>query len=249
MILAILQARVSSIRLPGKVLKPILGRPMLAMQIERLGRMRGVDELIVATSQDSSDNPTEMLCHEMGVRCFRGSLDDVLDRYYLAAKAYSPEHVVRLTGDCPLADRELIGRVLDFHLACDYDYTSNALTPSFPHGLDVEAIRFGCLVQAWTEATLPSHREHVTPFIYENPHRFKLGSYTNNLDLSWLRWTVDESADLDLVTHLYEALYPKKPDFTTDDILAYLEEHPHLKTANTRTRQNSYSRNRRPAIH
>jgi spore coat polysaccharide biosynthesis protein SpsF len=233
MILAILQARVSSTRLPGKVLKPIVGQPMIARQIERLGQMRRVDELIVATSQDSSDNPIEKLCREVGVQCFRGSLNDVLDRYYWAAKPHDPKHVVRLTGDCPLADRDLIGRVIDFHVAGDYDYTSNSLNPSFPRGLDVEVIRFASLFQAWREAKSQPHREHVTPFIYENPHHFKLGSFTNGQNLSSLRWTVDDQVDYELVTRIYEALYPNRPDFTTDDILAYLEAHPKLKTFNT----------------
>lgn len=233
MILAILQARVSSTRLPGKVLKPIVGRPMLARQIERLGRMRRVEKLIVATSQDSSDDPIEKLCREVGVNCFRGSLNDVLDRYYWAAKPYDPQHVVRLTGDCPLADCDLIGRVIDFHLAGDYDYTSNSLNPSFPHGLDVEVIRFTSLFQAWREAELQPHREHVTPFIYENPRHFKLGSFTNGQNLSSLRWTVDEQVDYELVSRIYEALYLNRPNFTTDDILAYLEAHPKLKTFNT----------------
>jgi spore coat polysaccharide biosynthesis protein SpsF len=238
MILAILQARVSSTRLPGKVLKPILGRPMLARQIERLGRMSRVDGLIVATSRDSSDNPIEKLCREVGVHCFRGSLDDVLDRYYWAAEPHNPEFVVRLTGDCPLADGDLIGRVVDFHLAGDYDYSSNTLSPSFPDGLDVEVIRFASLFEAWKEAKLASHREHVTPFIQGNSHRFKLGSFRNSLDLSSLRWTVDEPVDFELVTRIYEALYPNQPDFTTDDILAYLEAHPEMKTLNTHIRRN-----------
>jgi spore coat polysaccharide biosynthesis protein SpsF len=239
MILAILQARVSSTRLPGKVLKPILGQPMLARQIERLGRMHRVDKLIVATSLDFSDNPIEKLCGEVGVHCFRGSLDDVLDRYYWAAKSHDPEHVVRLTGDCPLTDRHLIGRVIDFHLEGEYDYTSNTLNPSFPNGLDVEVIRFASLFQAWKEAKLPSHREHVTPFIQENPHRFNLGSFRNSVDLSFLRWTVDESVDFELVTRIYEALYPNQPDFTTRDILAYLDAYPQMKTFNTHVCRNA----------
>jgi len=238
MILAILQARVSSLRLPGKVLRPIFGQPMLTRQIERVRRARLLDELVVATSQDASDDPIAELCGALGVHCFRGSLDDVLDRFHSAARLYSPKHIVRLTGDCPLADPELIGRIVEFYLAGAYDYASNTITPSFPDGLDVEVFRMACLVQAWEEAKLPSHREHVTPFLYENPRRFRLGSFRCATDLSSLRWTVDEPADFDLVTRIYEALYPERPEFSTADILAYLDAHPEMKSLNKHIARN-----------
>lgn len=205
---------------------------MLARQIERVHRARLMDKLVVATSQDASDDPIEELCRARGVHCFRGSLNDVLDRYYSAAKRLSPQHIVRLTGDCPLADPELIDRILEFYLAGDYDYASNTLDPSFPDGLDVEVLSMACLVQAWKGAKLPSHREHVTPFIYQNPERFKIGSFRSDIDQSFLRWTVDEPADLELVTRIYEALYPERPEFSTRDILLYLEAHPEMNSLN-----------------
>jgi len=165
MILAILQARVSSTRLPGKVLKPILGMPMLLRQIERVKQAKLIEQLLVATSDDKSDDPIEQLCRENDIACFRGSLDDVLDRFYQAAKPYQPDHIVRLTGDCPLIDPQLIDEVVVFCLSGDYDYVSNAFEPTYPDGLDVEVFRFPCLQQAWEEAELPSEREHVTLFI------------------------------------------------------------------------------------
>jgi len=233
MILGILQARVSSTRLPGKVLKPILGKPMLARQIERLKGCRLLDRLLVATSRDLLDDPVALLCAEEGVDCFRGSLDDVLDRFYQAARPFHPAHVVRFTGDCPLIDPALVDSLIQFHLAGGYDYSSNSLEPTYPDGLDAEACRFGCLEQAWREAALASQREHVTPFIYRQPGRFSIGVLRNASDLSSLRWTVDEPADFDLVTEIYRALYPGKPHFDCSDILAFLDAHPELKSINT----------------
>lgn len=230
--LAILQARCSSSRLPGKVLKPILGEPMLARHIERLRRSHRIDRLIVATSIEASDNPLANLCATLGVECFRGSLNDVLDRFYQAAVPYQPEHLLRLTGDCPLADPEVIDGIIDFHLSGGYDYSTNALQPTFPDGLDVEVFRFSCLEEAWKEATLNSEREHVTPFIHRRPERYRVGHYKQAQDLSWLRWTVDQPEDFAMVEAIYNALYPSKPDFTTADILAFLADNPAVARMN-----------------
>lgn len=233
MILAILQARVSSTRLPGKVVKPILGLPMLVRQVERLRRSHRIDKLVVATSTDASDNTLVKSCYEYGIECLRGSLDDVLDRFYQTALQFKPDYVVRLTGDCPLADPALIDKVIDYHLAGGYDYTSNTIEPTYPDGLDVEVMRYEVLEQAWREAALRSEREHVTLFIHKQPDRFKLGSVKSNCDISHLRWTVDEPEDLQLINLIYEALYPNNPTFTTQDVLAYLRQHPKLMVSNT----------------
>jgi len=239
MILAILQARVSSTRLPGKVLKPIPGMPMLLRQIERVKQAKLIEQLLVATSDDKSDDPIEQLCRENDIACFRGSLDDVLDRFYQAAKPYQPDHIVRLTGDCPLIDPQLIDEVVVFCLSGDYDYVSNAFEPTYPDGLDVEVFRFPCLQQAWEEAELPSEREHVTLFINQQPERYKIGSFKNDiLDLSYLRWTVDEPADFELIKEIYEALYPYNPVFTTKEILNFLDQNPNLKSINTQFQRN-----------
>lgn len=238
MILAIVQARVSSARLPGKVLAPVLGRPMILRQVERAVRAERIDKLLVATSTDASDDALEAELMAAGVICFRGSLDDVLDRFYRAAAADQPEHVVRLTGDCPLADPELIDDVIDFHLAGRYDYTSDALEPTFPDGLDAEVFRFSCLETAFFEARLPSEREHVTPFMYSHPDRFRIGSYKGDRDLSHLRWSVDEPADLEFVRLVYEQLYPARPSFTTADVLALIAAHPELAAVNAKIPRN-----------
>ena len=237
-VLAILQARFSSSRLPGKVFKPILGKPMLLHQIERVLRSRKIDQFVVATSTDPSDDDLEILCRRINVPCFRGSLNDVLDRFYQAAKTWQPHYVVRLTGDCPLIDPEIIDSVIDFCLAGSYDYASNATQPTFPDGLDSEIFRFSILQQAWEEATLPSQREHVTPFIHGQPERFFIGHYRNTEDLSHLRWTVDEQEDFDLVTKIYEALYPVNPEFRMNDVITLLQQHPELAAINQKIERN-----------
>ncbi|MBF0127562.1 MAG: aminotransferase class III-fold pyridoxal phosphate-dependent enzyme, partial [Magnetococcales bacterium] len=247
MILAILQARLSSTRLPGKVLKPLLDQPMLARQIERVQRAKRLDALLVATSGEPEDDPVEQLCHTVGVACFRGALHDVLDRFYHAALPHQPEHVVRLTGDCPLADPQVIDELIGFHLAGGFDYSSNALEPTFPDGLDVEAMRFSALAAAWSSATLPLEREHVTLHLVHHPERFRHGSFRREPDLSHLRWTVDEAEDFELVTRIYGALYPRKPAFGLGDVLEFLQENPHLMTCNTHHRRNAGLHRRYPA--
>ncbi len=237
-ILAILQARVSSSRLPGKVLKPIIGRPMLALQIERVRQAKKIDRLIIATSTNPSDDDLETLCQVIDVPCFRGSLDDVLDRFYQAAQAVKPEHIVRITGDCPLIDPEVIDDVITFYLAGNFNYASNSVEPTFPDGLDIEIFRFSALEEAWNEACRPSQREHVTPFIYQHPDRYRIGHYKNTEDLSHLRWTVDEQEDFDLINKIYEALYPVMPNFRMADILHLLEQRPEWLTINKQFERN-----------
>ncbi len=238
MILAVLQARSSSSRLPGKVLKPILGKPMLERQIERILRASKIDKLVVATSDDSGDDVIAQMCQKIGVDCFRGSLDDVLDRFFQAARPHRPDHVVRLTGDCPLADPSVIDAAIQFAIEGKYDYASNTLQPTYPDGLDVEVCRFDKLEQVWRSATMKSQREHVTPYFYQNPHLFKLGSLTRQPDLSALRWTVDNADDFALITSVFESLYPGNPAFGTNEVLAYLNSRPELSKLNS-----SYARN------
>lgn len=232
-VVGILQARVSSSRLPGKVLKPLLGEPMLIRQVERIRRAKKIDCLIIATSNESSDDPIEKLCFDYNISCFRGSLDDVLDRFYHAAKSAGADYVVRMTGDCPLTDPEIIESVIQFCLENQLDYVSNALEPTFPDGLDVEVFRFSCLEAAWKEARLTSEREHVTPFIYNHTDRFKVASYNSDVDLSHLRWTVDEPDDFKFVTEIYELLYRKNPSFSSKDILDILADRSELTKINS----------------
>jgi spore coat polysaccharide biosynthesis protein SpsF len=239
MILAVLQARASSKRLPGKVLKPILGRPMLAHQIQRIGRCKTVDRLVLATSEEGADDAVAALADQTGILCYRGSLDDVLDRFYRAALPHTPQHVVRLTGDCPLADWHVIDRVVRFTVDGGYDYGSNTIKPTWPDGLDVEVVKFAALEIAWREAHEPLDREHVMPFIHRQAERFRLGNLVNEVDLSGLRWTVDNPEDFEFVTRVYGALYPQRPDFATPDILALLASQPEIGRLNDHIPRNA----------
>lgn len=232
-VLAILQARVLSTRLPNKVLAPLLGQPMLARQIERLRRAKMLDKLVVATSDDASDAPLAAMCADIGVPCYRGSLDDVLARFHGACAAHGPaDHIVRLTGDCPLADPAVVDRVVRHHLESNADYTTNTVLPTWPDGLDIEIMRSSVLQRAYDKARLPSEREHVTPYIHKQPELFRIEHVKGDRDLSSLRWTVDEPADLSFVTAVYEALYLRNPAFATDDVLVLLEKHPELAKIN-----------------
>lgn len=241
-VVAILQARMSSTRLPGKVMAPILGRPMLARQLERLRRCAALDELVAATSDRQDDDPVAALCAGEGVPCFRGSLDDVLDRFYRCATERRADHVVRLTGDCPLTDPRMVDELVRFYLAGDYDYAANCRPPTLPDGLDAEIFSFAALEAAWREATDPFEREHVVPFIIRRPGRFRLGNWAWPQDLSGLRWTVDEPEDLAFVIRVYAALYPARPDFGFADVLALLEQHPELADVNRRFERNEGSK-------
>jgi len=237
-ILAILQARYSSSRLPGKVLKPILGTPMLALQIERILCAKKIDKLVVATSVNDADASIYNMCRSIDVDCFRGDLNNVLDRFYQAAKPNEPDYIVRLTGDCPLIDPEIVDSVIQFCLDGNYDYVSNSLKPTFPDGLDVEIFKFAALESAWQEASLPSHKEHVTPFIYLQPDRYKVSVFKNGVDLSDLRWTVDEKEDFEFVSKIYSALYNSNPRFVMKDVLQLLEIRPELAQINTKYQRN-----------
>lgn len=231
-IVAILQARASSSRLPNKVLKPILGIPMLQHQIERVCRSQLIDQLVVATSDETSDDVLAQLLEKSGISVYRGSLNDVLDRFYNAANQYQPAHVVRLTGDCPLIDPEVIDDVISHHLNTSADYTSNVSPPSFPDGLDVEVMTLSTLERAWNCANLASDREHVTSYIRKETSGFLVQNIENKQDLSALRWTVDELADFDFVSEVYAHLYRDNPEFSMLDILNLLVAKPELGAIN-----------------
>jgi len=232
-IVAILQARVSSTRLPNKVLKPLLGKPMLQRQIERIQRSNLINNIVIATSIEPEDDAIVKLCDDLKIKCFRGNLGNVLDRYYHAAIKYNADHIVRLTGDCPLIDPQIIDQVITMHLDNKTDYCSNCNPPTFPDGLDVEVFTQKALNISWHKAKKPSEKEHVTQFIRNNDDLFKKRNYQQNPNLSHLRWTVDEISDFDFVTQIYQYLYPQKADFSTQDILQLLKEKPELIKINS----------------
>ncbi|MFA5906941.1 MAG: glycosyltransferase family protein [Desulfobacula sp.] len=236
--LAIIQARASSSRLPGKVLKPILGKPMIELHIERIQRCKNLDKLIVATSDKADDDAIEKLCKKIGIFCFRGSLNNVLDRFYQAACYFKPEHIVRLTGDCPLADPLLIDDLIDFYFNEKCDYACNDDPPTLPDGLDAEIFSFDALKKNWEGATLRSEFEHPTLYFFNHPDKFKRSSWQNPADLSHMRWTVDEPEDFEFVEKIFTHLYEKNPRFDTNDILNILAQYPDLSKIN-----NMFTRN------
>ncbi len=237
-VVAILQARTSSSRLPNKVLLPIIGKPMLAQQLARVSRSKKIDEIIVATSSDPSDDGIEALCLELGFCCYRGELDDVLTRFYFASKITKSDMLVRLTGDCPLTDANLIDDVIEFHINGGFDYSSNGLVPTFPDGLDVEVLNTEVLDEIYRKAKLVSEREHVTLYIHNHKELFKLGSFEQYTDMSNMRWTVDEKEDFEFVKIIYEALFHLNSSFTTKDILKFLDDNPEALKLNSQFERN-----------
>ena len=236
-ILAIIQARASSTRLPGKVLKTILGKTLIELQVERVLKSKYIDKLILATSTSPEDEAIEKICNQISIECFRGSLDNVLDRFYQAAVQYKPEHVVRLTGDCPLSDPLVIDDLIKFYLEAKCDYAANCVKPHYPDGLDAEIFTFKSLKRAHSHAVLPSHLEHVTPYIRQEKS-FNILNYDPGFDHSDLRWTVDEAEDFVLIKKIFEEIYPQKPDFGFNDVLDFMEQEPELKTYNKKYERN-----------
>jgi spore coat polysaccharide biosynthesis protein SpsF len=221
MAVAILQARMSSSRLPGKVMKPLAGRPMVERQIERLRRCETLSRLVVATSDDPSDDVLASFLKDIGVEVYRGPLADVLGRYVGAIETLGVTgQVVRLTADCPLADPGVIDDCVRLQARLGVDYCSNGRNRTYPRGLDVESFDAEDLLTAGREATDPYDREHVTPYLYRPGAPFTQGELVQARDESALRWTVDTPQDYAFVEKVYAALYPTKPDFTSDDIRA-----------------------------
>jgi spore coat polysaccharide biosynthesis protein SpsF len=235
----IVQARMTSTRLPGKVLLPLGGEPMLSRLIERLKRVRRAHAIVIATTINATDNAIVALCERLGVICHRGSEHDVLARYADAARAVHASVVVRITSDCPLIDPALIDEAIARFEQGDVDYVSNMLPPTWPYGMAVEVFSAQALAEACAEATQPAEREHVTPFIYAHPERFRLHNLASPTDLSGQRWTVDTLEDYELVKRLFDAVHPSHPDFTLADLLATMQAHPDWLAINQHVRQKS----------
>lgn len=232
---AIIQARMSSSRLPGKVLKEAGGRLLLDRMVERVKWAKRVDEVVVATTIDPSDDEIEQFCRLHQFACFRGNLLDVLDRYYQAAQQYQADAIIRLTGDCPLIDSELIDATILAREKADADFSCNRLPPPFartyPIGLDVEACSLAALESAWKNASAKNEREHVMPYLYEEEGRFKVVKIDHDPDYGSLRWTVDTPEDLEFVRAVYAA-FENRNDFTWLDVLHLVQQHPELSAIN-----------------
>jgi spore coat polysaccharide biosynthesis protein SpsF (cytidylyltransferase family) len=228
---AIIQARMTSTRLPGKIMADLAGKPLLYHVVARAQKARTLDLVAVATTDRLTDDQVAQYCGTMGVPYFRGDEDDVLDRYYQAAKQFRADVVVRLTADCPLLDPTVIDKVVQVFCSDDYDYVSNTIKPTYPDGLDAEVFRRAALEQAWREAHLKSEREHVTPYIWKQPNLFRLRNVENEQDLSDLRWTVDEPEDLEFVRRVYAHL-GSEPSFGMMQVLALLRDRPEISKVN-----------------
>lgn len=232
-VVAIIQARMGSTRLPGKVLCDLDGKPMLARVVTRARRAAQINEVIVATSTLAADQEITALCAERGWPFFRGDEQDVLDRYYRAALAFHADVVVRITADCPMIDPEALDQVVTALLEneASSDYACNFHPRrTYPRGLDAEALRFDVLERCWQEATAAANREHVTSFIYQHPEAFALRGVESGGDFSHLRWTVDTPEDLELARAIYA--YFGRDDFSWRDAVAACEVHPHWADLN-----------------
>lgn len=238
-IVATIQARMRSERLPGKVLLPILGRPNLALMVERLRRVPSVDEIVIATTDHKSCDPIEALAQALGVGCFRGSEEDVLDRVIRAGRAARADLIIETTGDCPLIDPPTVQRVVDGFLEGGVDYCSNVISRTFPRGMDTQVFPLAVLEEVAGLTSDPVDHEHVSLYIYQHPKRFTLRNIESGLPrfVSDLRLTLDTPEDLTLIRTVFEELYPVKPEFTLSDILALFERRPELADINREIRQ------------
>lgn len=234
-VICVSQARMTSTRLPGKVMQEVLGQPLLYYHLLRLKRCRLIDRLVVATTVNASDDVIAAYCAKIDVPVFRGDEHDVLSRYAGAVEACGAgaEIVVRVTSDCPLIDPEIVDATIETYLSgqpgVDYVAVDNS---RFPRGLDAEVFGRDALFQAAREAVDQPEREHVTPFIYRRPDRFSCATYTTPEDHGSLRWCVDEPDDFELIRRIIEALYPLKPDFGWRDCLRILSENPEWSLLN-----------------
>ena len=231
----IVQARMASTRLPGKIMKEVLGKTLLEYQLERLLRVKQADQVIIATTDHGEEQPIVDLCQRMGVPYFRGSEEDVLARYYGAATQYGADVVVRITSDCPLIDPVVVDKVIGFYLSHreEYDYVSNTFTNrTYPRGMDTEVFSYEALKEAYEEATDQAEREHVTIFIKRHPERYRIKNLPYDKDYSHYRWTVDTPEDFTLIEKMLTALYPVNPHFTLEDCLTLMAENPEWITIN-----------------
>ncbi len=235
-VVAIIQARMGSTRLPGKVLAELSGKTILWHVVNRVRHVRALDRIVVATTLEAADEKIARWCEDEGVDCFRGSSEDVLDRYYRAALEYDAAVIVRITSDCPLLDPSLVDMAIAKFQTGGFDHVS--VGGNYPDGLDTEVFSFAALAIAWKEARLGSEREHVTPFIWKQPERFRLFGFSAPDDYSTMRWTVDDERDLSFVRAVCDGLGRREKPFGMQEILDYLELHPQLLEINAGTMRN-----------
>jgi spore coat polysaccharide biosynthesis protein SpsF len=233
-----IEARMTSSRLPGKVLREAAGRPLLAHMVDRLRRARRLDAVVVATTEDPSSDPIEELADALGVGCFRGSEEDVLARVLGAARAHEAELIVETTGDCPLIDPAVVDLVIERFLDGGVDYCSNTLERTYPRGLDVQVFPAAVLAEVDRLTDDPADREHVSLYIYEHPERYRLRNVRSHRpEAAHLRLTVDTPEDLALVRAVFDELHPRDPEFGLDAMLDLLDRRPELRELNQHVEQ------------
>lgn len=241
--IAIIQARMSSSRLPGKVLRDIGGQSMLERMLTRVRRSTRIQQVIIATTTDPSDDPIAELCQAKGWPYFRGSLHDVLDRYYQTALHFKAATIVRLTADCPLIDPAVIDHTIEQFFLAGVDFAANRLPPPFhrtyPIGMDTEVCSFAALERAWREAQAPYEREHVMPYLYDEPGRFRTLLVNTQPDFGHLRWTVDTPQDLEVIQRVF-TLFEGRDDFNYAELLALFANHPELQAINAGVPHKTY---------
>jgi len=241
MIMAIIQARMGSSRLPGKVLMDLAGETVLFRVVERVRRCQKVDRVVVATTLSKSDDPIETLCVQKNVGCFRGSEEDVLDRYFQCALhfgAQATDAIVRITADCPLLDPAVVDHVVQRFLSTSCAYASNINPPTFPDGLDVEVFSHASLQRAWKEARMASEREHVTVYIRNHPEWFASENVQNREDWSHLRWTLDEPEDYHMLSCVFSHFATRNMLFGMEEVLDFLKDNPDVQRLNRKFLRN-----------
>ncbi len=238
-IVTVIQARCGSTRLPGKVLLPICGKPLLLRMVQRVQASKLAGTVVVATTQEAKDDPIEDLCKAYDLAFFRGHSTDLLDRHYQVGKSFKADVVLKIPSDCPLIDPKIIDKTIQFFLdhQGEYDFVSNLHPATYPDGNDVEIMTMEALEQAWKEAEKPLEREHTTPYFWENPSLFRLANVPWETGLNYAmshRWTIDYPEDYDFINKVYAELFPINPTFALENILDLLESHPEIHALNSR---------------
>jgi len=240
--LIIVQARMTSTRLPGKVMKIVCGKPLLEHLINRLKRVKCADQIVIATTVNETEDIIVDLCKKLDISYFRGSEEDVLGRYYETAVEYGGDVIIRITSDCPVIDPDVVDYLIDFYMKNlkKYDYVSNTLKRTYPRGMDVEIFSFSLLKEAHERAKREEEREHVTPFIKKRPQQFRLYNILYKTDMSRCRWTVDTPEDLELISKMFEALFYQNPSFSLKDMLDQMERTPEWEAINAHVETRKY---------
>ncbi|NFF82040.1 acylneuraminate cytidylyltransferase [Clostridium botulinum] len=238
-VVCIVQARVGSTRLPGKVLKEICGKTVLEHDVNRLKLVPNIDEIVIATTVESQDDKILYEANRLGIKCFRGSENDVLSRYYFAAKENNADIVIRVTSDCPCLDYKILEDMINVFLSKNnnFDYMNNTIDRTYPRGYDVEIFSFDALKKAFNNAVKDYEREHVTPYLYDLNNKFRILSYKNSKDYSKYRVTLDTKEDLQVIKAIYEALFKKKGYFLLGDVIEFLNKHPEIVQINASIEQ------------